>query len=92
MKPKLQAQFKAAEANGTPFALILGESELADGLIRMKELGLPDGHPEKDGVLISLEKLESEVAQRLARKKALDDMTRQAEGLEGRSTELRVKM
>ena len=81
VKPKLQAQFKAAEANGTPFALILGESELADGLVRMKELGLPDGHPEKDGVLIKLDDLENEVLQRLARKKALDDMTKQAEGL-----------
>ncbi len=47
----------------------------------MKELGLPDGHPEKDGVLIKLDDLETEVLQRLARKKALDDMTKQAEGL-----------
>ncbi|KAH8889554.1 histidyl-tRNA synthetase [Thozetella sp. PMI_491] len=81
VKPKLQAQFKAAEANGTPFALILGESELAAGVVKMKELGLPDGHPEKDGVDVALANLEAEVSQRLARKKVLDDMTRQAEGL-----------
>jgi histidyl-tRNA synthetase len=81
VKPKLPAQFKQAEANGIPFALILGESELADGLVRMKEMGLPDGHPEKDGVLVSLDKLEAEVSQRLARAKSLEQMTKQAEGL-----------
>jgi histidyl-tRNA synthetase len=81
VKPKLPAQFKAAEANGTPFALILAEAEIAAGVVKMKEMGLPDGHPEKEGVDVRLDNLEAEVIQRLARKKALDELTKQADGL-----------
>ncbi|KAL2288224.1 hypothetical protein FJTKL_04303 [Diaporthe vaccinii] len=33
-KPKLQNQFKAAENNGVPFAVILGEEELANGQVK----------------------------------------------------------
>ena len=40
-KPKLPAQFKSAEQNGVPYAVILGESELANGQVRLKEMGLP---------------------------------------------------
>ncbi|OQE24622.1 hypothetical protein PENSTE_c007G01538 [Penicillium steckii] len=59
LKPKLQQQFKAAEEGDVPFGLILGESELAEGKVRIKELGLklPDGHPEKDGIDIELDSL-----------------------------------
>ncbi|KAJ5224532.1 Histidine-tRNA ligase/ATP phosphoribosyltransferase regulatory subunit [Penicillium citrinum] len=59
LKPKLQQQFKAAEEGDVPFGLILGESELAEGKVRIKELGLklPDGHPEKDGIDIELASL-----------------------------------
>lgn len=65
VKPKLPQQFKAAETNGVPFALILGEDELKAGQCKLKEMGLPEGHPEKDGVNISMENLEKEVAERI---------------------------
>lgn len=67
VKPKLPAQFKAAEVNGVPFAIILGEQELAEGIVKLKEMGLPDGHPEKDGVAIQLTDLEKEVKQRISK-------------------------
>ena len=67
VKPKLPQQFKAAENNGVPFAIILGDDELADGKCKIKELGLPEGHPEKDGVLIDMAKLESEVKARIGK-------------------------
>ncbi|KAK1752389.1 hypothetical protein QBC47DRAFT_404722 [Echria macrotheca] len=81
VKPKLPAQFKAAEQNGVPFALILGDDELAQGKVRIKEMGLPAEHPLKEGELISLEKLEEEVQQRLVLKKQLDSIVREAAGL-----------
>jgi histidyl-tRNA synthetase len=65
VKPKLPAQFKAAEINGVPFAVILGDEELAAGKCRIKELGLPEGHPEKDGVMVELENVDVEVKNRL---------------------------
>jgi histidyl-tRNA synthetase len=65
VKPKLPAQFKAAEVNGVPFAVILGDEELAAGKCRIKELGLPEGHPEKDGVMVELENVDKEVKSRL---------------------------
>ena len=67
VKPKLPQQFKAAENNGVPFAVILGDDELADGKCKIKELGLPEGHPEKDGVLIDMADLESEVKARIGK-------------------------
>lgn len=68
IKPKLPAQFKAAESNAVPFALILGEDELAAGKVRIKEMGLQEGHPEKDGVLIDLAAVVTEVKTRLERR------------------------
>ena len=67
VKPKLPQQFKAAENNGVPFAIILGDDELADGKCKIKELGLPEGHPEKDGVLIEMADLEREVKARIGK-------------------------
>lgn len=67
-KPKLPAQFKAAETNEVPFAVILGEDEQVKGQVRIKELGLEAGHAEKDGVLVDLTNLVEEVKQRLRRK------------------------
>jgi len=64
-KPKLPQQFKAAETGGVPFAVILGESEWADGKVKLKEMGLPDGHPEKDGVLVGREELVEVVRRKL---------------------------
>lgn len=58
-------QFKAAEAGDVPFAVILGEEELGQGQVRIKELGLREGHPEKDGVLVEMKALVEEVWQRL---------------------------
>lgn len=81
VKPKLPQQFKAAEQNGVPFALILGEDELAQGKVRIKEMGLPADHPLKEGELISLDKLEAEAQQRLSLKKQVDSIARQAAGL-----------
>ncbi|KAK4890585.1 Cytoplasmic and mitochondrial histidine tRNA synthetase [Elasticomyces elasticus] len=67
VKPKLPAQFKSAEVGGVPLAIILGDEEIAQGKCKVKEMGLPEGHPEKDGVLIDLAKLEEEVKQRLSK-------------------------
>ena len=80
-KPKMQAQFKAAEANGVPFAIFIGEDELAQGKIKVKEMGLRDGHPEKEGVLIDLKNMAEELKFRIHRKKELEQITRRAEGL-----------
>ncbi|TGO09162.1 hypothetical protein BTUL_0177g00210 [Botrytis tulipae] len=81
VKPKLPNQFKAAEVNGVPFSVILGEDEIAQGKVKIKENGLRDGHPEKDGVMVNLDALVSEVKQRLKRKADIDNMTRKADGL-----------
>lgn len=69
-KPKLPQQFKAAETTGVPFAIIVGEEEMAQGKCKIKEMGLPEGHPEKDGVLVDLANLEKEVKDRIARSKS----------------------
>lgn len=74
-------QFKAAEVNGVPFSVILGEDEIAQGKVKIKENGLRDGHPEKDGVMVNLDALVSEVKQRLKRKADIDNLTRKADGL-----------
>ncbi|KAJ4268427.1 Cytoplasmic and mitochondrial histidine tRNA synthetase [Fusarium torreyae] len=81
VKPKLPAQFKAAEANGVPFAIFLGEDEVASGKVKIKEMGLQEGHPEKEGILVSQSDMAKEIKTRLQRKRELDEMTRQAEGL-----------
>lgn len=65
MKQKLPAQFKAADVNGVPFAVILGEDEEKAGKVKIKELGLPEGHPEKDGVMVNKTDLVQEVRSRL---------------------------
>jgi histidyl-tRNA synthetase len=67
VKPKLPQQFKSAESGGIPLAVILGEDELAAGNVRLKALGLPEGHPEKEGLLIAREDLVSEVKKLLQR-------------------------
>ncbi|KAI9720076.1 MAG: Cytoplasmic and mitochondrial histidine tRNA synthetase [Candelaria pacifica] len=65
LKPKLPAQFKAAEAGGVPFAVILGEDELVQGKAKIKEMGLQEGHPEKDGVMVDITDLVQQVKARL---------------------------
>ncbi|MCJ1226064.1 Cytoplasmic and mitochondrial histidine tRNA synthetase [Toensbergia leucococca] len=83
-KPKVLAQFKAADTLGVPFAVILGEEEQALGKVKIKELGLPDGHPEKDGVLVLLKDLVAEVQERL-RKKAEGEGEEEGMGIGGLS-------
>jgi histidyl-tRNA synthetase len=51
-----------------PLAVILGEDEQIAGKVKIKEMGLPEGHPEKDGVLVELKDLTAEVKRRLAMK------------------------
>jgi len=65
VKPKLPQQFKAAEHGGIPLAVILGEDELAKGIVKVKEMGLPEGHSEKEGVDVKREDLVAEVRKRL---------------------------
>lgn len=48
-----------------PYAVVLGEDELAAGVVKIKEMGLPDGHPEKNGVDVKLADLVGEVRSRL---------------------------
>ncbi|KAK4550313.1 Cytoplasmic and mitochondrial histidine tRNA synthetase [Oleoguttula mirabilis] len=89
VKPKLPQQFKAAEVNGVPFAIILGDEELAAGKCKIKEMGLAEGHPEKDGVLIEMENLEAEVLKRIGRPAGVTDSL--AEGVNGMSLEEAAK-
>ncbi len=67
VKPKLDKQFAAAEANGTPYAVVLGEDELAQGMVKIKEMGLEEGHPDKNGVPVKVDDLVAEIKQRLAK-------------------------
>lgn len=73
-KPKLPAQFKSAEQSGIPFAVILGDDEQAQGKVKIKEMGLPEGHPEKDGVMVDTKDLVREVRQKLRRKAESDGL------------------
>ena len=82
-KPKLPAQFKSAERNGIPFAVILGEDEQAQGKVKIKEMGLPEGHPEKDGVMVDITDLVAQVRERLRNKVDGDQL---AEDVNGMST------
>lgn len=77
----MQAQFKAAEANSVPFAIFIGEDELAQGKVKIKEMGLKDGHPEKEGVLVDTTRMAEELKYRIQRKRELESITIQAEGL-----------
>ncbi|KAK6330245.1 Cytoplasmic and mitochondrial histidine tRNA synthetase [Orbilia blumenaviensis] len=63
--PKMQAQFKAAEVSGVPFAVIIFNEQLGLDTVRIKELGLPDGHPEKEGVPVAVKDLVEEIKKRL---------------------------
>ncbi|EXJ57040.1 hypothetical protein A1O7_07384 [Cladophialophora yegresii CBS 114405] len=60
-KAKLQKQFQLADRAAAPVAVILGEDEQARGEVKVKQMGLPDGHPEKDGVLVKAEELVAKV-------------------------------
>jgi histidyl-tRNA synthetase len=65
-KPRFDKQFKDVDRNGTPFSVILGEDELNQGKCKVKRNGLPENHPEKEGVVVQLADLETEVKARVA--------------------------
>lgn len=67
LEPKLDKQFKQAEAAGVPLAVILGEDELKDGKVKIKVLGIKDkNNPEKDGVLVDRSSMVEEIRKRLS--------------------------
>lgn len=82
MKSKFQAQFKSAETKGIPFAVILGEDEQKQGKVKIKELGLPKDHPEKDGVMVNTTTLVKEIRSRLQKKAETDTITSSMNGLD----------
>jgi histidyl-tRNA synthetase len=59
VKPRLPQQFKVAETEGVPLAVILGQDELLAGQVRLKRLG--SGDNENKGQLVSREDLVKEV-------------------------------
>ena len=61
--------------------MILGEDELKQEKIKIKEMGLPEGHPEKDGVLVDLSQLVPEVQKRLRAKADEEGVSNGVEGL-----------
>ncbi|KAI9755947.1 MAG: hypothetical protein M4579_004078 [Chaenotheca gracillima] len=82
LKPKLPAQFKAAETGGIPFAVILGEDEQKEGKVKIKELGLPDGHPEKEGILVAVADLVAEIRTRLRAREGQETLAGGIESVE----------
>lgn len=54
---------------------------MAQGKVKIKEMGLREGHPEKEGVLVALTDLVPEIRKRLERKVTLDSLVKEAEGL-----------
>lgn len=45
--------------------MILGDAELENGHVKLKQLGLAEGHPEKEGVLVAVDNLAGEVKKRI---------------------------
>ncbi|KAJ5172990.1 histidine--tRNA ligase mitochondrial [Penicillium capsulatum] len=82
VKPRPQQQFNAVEEGGIPFGVILGEEEMAAGKVRIKEMGLEKGHPEKEGVEVELASLVPELQSRLAKKQS-GEVETLAEQLQG---------
>ena len=60
---------------------VLGEDEVAQGKVKIKENGLRADHPEKEGVMVSLSDLVFEVKARIKRKAEIDGLVIEAEGL-----------
>lgn len=54
---------------------------MKQGKVKIKEMGLREGHPEKEGVLVDLVNVAAEVKQRLKRKADLDSLVQEADGL-----------
>jgi histidyl-tRNA synthetase len=60
---------------------VLGEDEIAQGKVKIKENGLRADHPEKSGVDVDLSNLVSEVKARIKRKSEIDALVINADGL-----------
>lgn len=58
-------QFKAAEQGGVPFSVIIYNEKLGLDTVNLKELGLPNDHPEKEGIPVPLKDLVQEVKKKL---------------------------
>ena len=76
VKPKLPPQFSAAEAKGIPIAVILGEDELAQGVVKLKIMGLrkedvAEGHADLTGRVVKRVHLEREIRRELDAKRWL---------------------
>jgi histidyl-tRNA synthetase len=78
----LPAQFKAAENGGVPFAVILGEEEQAQGKVKLKQMGLPEGHPEKDGVMVDLSDLVQKVKAKIAEQESVESLASRTEAVQ----------
>lgn len=59
---------------------ILGEDEVAQGKVKIKENGLRPDHPEKEGVMVKLSDLVPEVKARIQRKAEVESLAIEAEG------------
>lgn len=71
-----------------PFAVIFGEDEVAKKQVKIKEMGLPDGHPEKDGVVVEISNLVDEVKRRIANQTDVGALTEKVEGLKVEAAEV----
>lgn len=54
---------------------------MAQNKVKIKEMGLSNDHPEKEGILVDQSEMVAAVKSRLQRQKELEGMTVQAEGL-----------
>ncbi|KIW05046.1 hypothetical protein, variant [Verruconis gallopava] len=66
VKTRLDKQFKEAENLGAPFSIILAEEEWARGEVKLKQMSLPEGHPEKEGINLPKDTVVQELKKRLA--------------------------
>lgn len=62
-KPNLRVQFDAAEKSGVPIGIILGEQELQDGTVKLKQLGTGES---SDGEIVKREDMVAKIEQLLA--------------------------
>ena len=53
---------------------------MAAGKVKIKEMGLPNNHPEKEGVLVDLADLVAEVQLRISRRSRLEQVAEKADG------------
>ena len=76
----MPAQFKAAEQGGVPFSVIIGDDEWNEGKVKVKELGLETGHPEKEGIVFAKEDMVAEIKKRLGKGELEKKMTKMSVG------------